>query len=74
MVPEIWRTTDRIFCHFGPLFALFPPKNPENQNVENIKKHEEISSLYTFYFSFWVIFGLLQGFPQWWWGGEQPPM
>ena len=25
MVPEIWSTTERIFCHFGPLFALLPP-------------------------------------------------
>ena len=25
MVPEIWNATDRISCHFGPLFALLPP-------------------------------------------------
>ena len=25
MVPEIKSTTDRIFCHFGPFFALLPP-------------------------------------------------
>ena len=25
MVPEIWSATDRIFCHFGPFFALLPP-------------------------------------------------
>ena len=24
MVPEIWSTTDRIFCHFGQFFALLP--------------------------------------------------
>ena len=24
MVPEIWSSTDRIFCHFGPFFALLP--------------------------------------------------
>ena len=24
MVPEIWSATDRIFCHFGPLYALLP--------------------------------------------------
>ena len=23
MIPEIWSTTDRIYCHFGPFFALF---------------------------------------------------
>ena len=25
MIPEIWNMTDRIFCHFGPFFALLPP-------------------------------------------------
>ena len=25
MVPEILSATDRIFCHFGPFFALLPP-------------------------------------------------
>ena len=24
MVPEIWSTTDRIFCHSGPFFAILP--------------------------------------------------
>ena len=24
MLPEIWNTTDIIFCHFGPFFALIP--------------------------------------------------
>ena len=23
--PEIWSTTDRILCHFGPFFAPLPP-------------------------------------------------
>ena len=27
MVPEIQSKTDRIFCHFGPFFALLPPLN-----------------------------------------------
>ena len=26
MVPEIWSVTERIFCHFGPFFALLPLK------------------------------------------------
>ena len=30
--------TDRVFCHFGPFFALLPPKNLGNQNFEKIKK------------------------------------
>ena len=23
MIPKIWSTTDRIYCHFGPFFSLF---------------------------------------------------
>ena len=44
MVPEISSMTDRIFCHLGLYFALYPPpscpppNNPENQNFEKIKK------------------------------------
>ena len=45
MIPEIWCATDRIFCHFGPFFALtkspHPPSNPENQNFEKMKKASE---------------------------------
>ena len=31
---------DRIFffCHFRPFFAHLPPKNPKNQNFEEMKK------------------------------------
>ena len=38
MVPEIWSTTDRIFCHSGLFFAFLPPKNPGHQNFENMNK------------------------------------
>ena len=38
MVPEIRSETDRIFCHFGPLFSFFP-NDPENQHFE--KKNEK---------------------------------
>ena len=38
MVPAIWSATDRTFCHYGPLFALFPPMDPQNQNFEKMKK------------------------------------
>ena len=45
MVPEICCETDRIFfCHFGPIFALLSPNNPENQNFDKMKKHLEMSS------------------------------
>ena len=36
-VPEIWSSTDRIFCHFGQLLALLPSNIPENENFEEIK-------------------------------------
>ena len=42
MVPAIWSVTDKMFCHFGPFFALLPPptppKNPQNQNFKKMKK------------------------------------
>ena len=58
MVPEIWSETDRIFCHFGPLFTLLPtptpppppppPTDPKNQNFEKKMKKmpEDIILLY----------------------------
>ena len=72
MVPEIWSTTDRIFCHFGPLFALFPPKNPENQNVENIKKTR--GDIITLHILFFILgyFLSLTGFPTVVVGGSNP--
>ena len=38
MIPEIWNTTNRIFCHFWSFFALLLYNNPQNQNFEKIKK------------------------------------
>ena len=38
MVPEILSMTGRIFCHFGPFFALLAPNNAKKQNFEKIKK------------------------------------
>ena len=39
MVPEIWRATDKTFCHFGPFFGTFtPPNNPKTEKFEKIKK------------------------------------
>ena len=37
-VPEIRSETDKLFCHFRPIFALLPPNDPENQNFETMKK------------------------------------
>ena len=43
MLPEISSAADRIFCHFGPLFAFLtppppPPNNLKNPNFEKLKK------------------------------------
>ena len=38
MVPEIPRSTDIIFCHFGPFLHFYPPNNPKNQNFEKLEK------------------------------------
>ena len=47
MVPEILSTMNRMFCHFGPFFALLPPNNLKNQKFAKIKKSLEILSFYT---------------------------
>ena len=36
MVPEIWSVTERIFCHYGPFFALLPPL--WTQKIKILKK------------------------------------
>ena len=28
MIFQIWTATDKMFCHFGPFFALLPPSLP----------------------------------------------
>ena len=38
MVPEILSATYRIFCHYGPFFALLPQKNPTTQKIKILKK------------------------------------
>ena len=38
MVPEISSTTDRIFSHFGPFFALFYLLTPTTQRIKVFKK------------------------------------
>ena len=39
MVPEIWSTTEIIFCHSGPFFALLLPYGPRNQNFQRNGKN-----------------------------------
>ena len=52
--------TDRIFSHFAfaPFFfffffALLPPNNPENQNLEKVKKALKISSFQVYCYHEW---------------------
>ena len=79
-----WRSFDVWFLRYGAQqteffvilghclpFSLL--RTQKIKMLKTLKKHEEISSLYTFYFSFWVIFCPLQGFPQWWWWGGATP-
>ena len=40
MVPDIWSTTDWIFCHLDYSLPFYPP-NTENQNFEKMKKLPE---------------------------------
>ena len=37
----------KYFSNFGPFLDLLPPRNPENQNFEKMKKLLKISSFYT---------------------------
>ena len=39
---------NRIFCHFGPLFANLPSNSPKNENFKKMKKMLEISSFYKY--------------------------
>ena len=38
MVPEVWSWMNRIFSHFGLLFALLPPPTPNNLKNQNLEK------------------------------------
>ena len=39
MVPYIWSTTDRMFCHFGPIFALWAPSQPAKSKFYKNEKN-----------------------------------
>ena len=41
MVPEIWSASDILFYHSRSFFALLPPRDPENQYFEKMKKTPE---------------------------------
>ena len=41
MVPEIRSVTNRIFCHFGPCFALLPHNNQKHKHNEKTKKQKK---------------------------------
>ena len=38
MVLLIWSITDKIFCHFGPFFAILNPMGPQSRNFEQMNK------------------------------------
>ena len=47
MVPEIWKATDRIFCHFGLFFCPFTPLTTKKIKIfYKWKKHGDIMSLH----------------------------
>ena len=47
MVPDIWSTTDKSFCHSGMHFALLPPYGPRKSKFsKNRKKHLKLLSFY----------------------------
>ena len=46
MVPEVLSETDKVFCHFGPFFALLPPNDPQNQNfAPNNPKNQNFKTM-----------------------------
>ena len=48
MVPEIWSMTDKIFCHFGPVFALLPHQQVKKLKLwKNKKTPRDIIILHT---------------------------
>ena len=57
---EIWRSTDRFFCHFGLFFAPIPPNKPQNQNYEKIKKH--VYHKWKSYHAWFLRYGMLDIF------------
>ena len=55
---EIWNVTDRIFCHFGPFFALLPPPPPNNTNHDHMLHRHKIQHVtdVSFIFHFGLFF------------------
>ena len=45
MVPEISSTADKIFCYFGPFFAL------KTQKIKILKKRKKLLEILSFYTS-----------------------
>ena len=46
MVPEVSSETDKVFCHFGPFFALLPRNDPQNQNfAPNKTKNQNVKTM-----------------------------
>ena len=63
MAPEIWSITDRIFCYFGPFFALLPPPPPNNPKNKNFKKMK-IKNTWRYY-HFTHVYHKSQSYNEW---------
>ena len=46
MVPQIKNTINRIFCHFGPFFALLPGKSTSWKNEKNTWRYYHFTHVY----------------------------
>ena len=46
MIPEIWKSMDRIFYHFGLFFAFLSPQQPEKSKFQKIKKTAEDMTIF----------------------------
>ena len=44
------------FCHFGPFFALYPPKQPKKSKFWKIQKSLETLSFYMFMIPFFALY------------------
>ena len=61
MVPEIWSAKDRIFSHFGLIFALLPPPPPPKRlqiwkNEKNSRGYHYFTQVYQESWSYSIFF------------------
>ena len=60
MIPDIWSTTGRIFCHFGLLFAPLPHWQPKKskfwKNETNTWRYHHFTQVYQKSWSYAILF------------------